>query len=67
MYNREIIKELIDFVKSIDGTGDKEKVKALVQKRFSLIKDRSVFITIVLLLDLDIMARMIKSIYQIRF
>ncbi|MBQ8429676.1 MAG: hypothetical protein IJX30_06230 [Clostridia bacterium] len=43
MYNREIIKELIDFVKSIDGTGDKEKVKSLVQKRFSLIKDRSVF------------------------
>lgn len=43
MYNREIIKELIDFVKSIDGTGDKEKVKSLVQKKFSLTKDRSVF------------------------
>lgn len=43
MYNSEIIKELIDYVKSIDGTGDKEKVKSLVQKRFSLIKDRSVF------------------------
>lgn len=43
MYNREIIKKLIDFVKSLDGTGDKEKVKILVQKRFSLIKDRSIF------------------------
>lgn len=34
MYNREIIKEIIDFVKSIDGTGYKEKVKSLVQKGF---------------------------------
>jgi len=43
VYNGEIIKELIDFVKSLDGTGDKEKVKSLVQERFLLIKDRSVF------------------------
>ena len=43
MYNREIIKELVDFVKSLEGSGDKEKVKSLVQKKFSLIKDRSVF------------------------
>ena len=34
MYNREIIKKIIDFVKSIDGTGDKEKVQSLVQKNF---------------------------------
>ena len=43
MYNREIIKDLIDFVKSLDGIGDKEKVKSLVQKKFSLTRDRSVF------------------------
>ena len=44
MYNREIVKELIDFVQSLEGTGDKEKVKSLVQKKFSLIEDRSVFL-----------------------
>lgn len=43
MFNREIIKELIEFVKTLDGVGDKEKVKTSVQNKFSLTKDRSVF------------------------
>ncbi|MBQ3021981.1 MAG: hypothetical protein IJD91_01465 [Clostridia bacterium] len=43
MYNREIINELITYVESLNGLGNKEKVKTLVQNRFSLIKDRSVF------------------------
>ena len=38
MYNREIINELITYVESLNGLGNKEKVKTLVQNRFSLIK-----------------------------
>lgn len=43
MYDKAVINELIDYIKSLDRMGDKEKVKTLVQKKFSLIKDRSIF------------------------
>ncbi|MBQ8840103.1 MAG: hypothetical protein IJ004_02130 [Clostridia bacterium] len=43
VYNREAINELIGYIKTLNGVGDKEKVKNLVQNKFSLTRDRSVF------------------------
>ena len=43
MYDRHILNEFITFIEQNDGIADKAKLTALVQKRFSLTKDRSVF------------------------
>lgn len=43
MYNKNIINNLVEYIESLNGTADKEKVKTLVQNKFSLIKERSVF------------------------
>ncbi len=43
MYNKDIIKQLVDFVLSESGKTDKLKLQTLVQQKFSLVKERSVF------------------------
>lgn len=43
MYNREEIDSLVEFISSRDGIADKAILATQVQKRFSLVKDRSVF------------------------
>lgn len=43
MYNRALIFQLVDFVSSQDGIGDKSLLQKKVQEQFKLVKDRSVF------------------------
>lgn len=43
MYNREIIDQLIQFISSQDGIDNKSLLQNIVQKRFGLTKDRSVY------------------------
>ncbi len=43
MYNKTIIDRLIALIQSNDGIADKERLSALVQREFQLIKDRKVF------------------------
>lgn len=43
MYNKRVINYLIKFIESNDGIADKQKLAALVQKKFELVKDRSVY------------------------
>lgn len=43
MYNKTAIDRLIKIVEENNGIGDKEKLANLVQKEFSLVKDRKVF------------------------
>lgn len=44
MYNREEIDSLVEFISSRDGIADKAILATQAQKRFSLVKDRSVFL-----------------------
>lgn len=43
MYNYTALNEFISFIEQHNGIADKAKLSSLVQKRFSLTKDRSVF------------------------
>ena len=43
MYNRDLIKHLVEFVSDRDGMVDKASLSIQVQQHFNLIKDRSVF------------------------
>lgn len=43
MYNRDILEDLEKFVASKDGIADKRELAAQVQKRYDLVKARSVF------------------------
>lgn len=43
MYNTSVIHQLVSFVESNNGIGDKARLAALVQEKFSLTKDRSVY------------------------
>lgn len=44
MYNRDIIKQLVDFISSMDGkTTDKNHLQNAVQETFDLVKERSVY------------------------
>lgn len=43
MYNRDVIEDLVEFVTSRNGIADKRKLAAEIQKRYDLIRARSVF------------------------
>ncbi len=43
MYNRKIIRQLADFIFSQEGSADKLYLQNIVQKTFSLVKERSVY------------------------
>lgn len=43
MYHKEVIEDLIAFIGSLDGLGDKTSLAAKVQQRFALVKERSVY------------------------
>jgi len=43
MYNKVVMDQLIALVEKNNGIGDKEKLSNIVQKEFSLVKDRKVF------------------------
>lgn len=43
MYNRKIIKQLVEFVLSQNGVNDKNQLQSAVQHHFDLIRERSVF------------------------
>lgn len=43
MYNRKIIKQLVDFISNRDGSTDKSHLQNAVQEAFDLVKERSVY------------------------
>lgn len=43
MYNREVIEQLAEFIFEWDGRTEKSRLQSLVQQKFDLTKDRSVF------------------------
>lgn len=43
MYNSDAMAQLIALIESNNGIGDKEKLSAIVQKAFALVKDRKVY------------------------
>lgn len=43
MYNKKIIRQLVDFISNRNGTIDKNQLQTSVQQTFNLVKERSVF------------------------
>ena len=43
MYNRDVVKQLSEFISDRDGIRDKSSLAYQVQNAFQLVKDRSVF------------------------
>ena len=43
MYNREIIRQLVDYISARDGNTDKSRLQSATQETFSLVKERSVY------------------------
>ncbi|MGN0709314.1 MAG: hypothetical protein ACI4LM_03615, partial [Anaerovoracaceae bacterium] len=43
MYDQNAIDRLVEYIRSLDGIGDKEKLSALVKEEFHLAQDRKVF------------------------
>lgn len=44
MYNKASVDSLIQYIESLNGIGDKEKLTQMVQSKFCLVKDRKVFV-----------------------
>lgn len=44
MYHKKSVENLVQYIESFHGIGDKEKLSKMVQEEFSLVKDRKVFV-----------------------